>query len=107
MNDLETIKMPWSVQQTIWNLKVIKACYQGFVKGANREGKGEQDAEEVAFDFDRAIDALERMERAVDSGYLKVWYINSVSQDDDPVWTEAHIAELCNDFILIPKEMEK
>ena len=44
---------------------------------------------------------------AVDEGYLYDWYIHSVS-NDEPVWTEAHLDELFNDFILIPKsEAEK
>lgn len=46
---------------------------------------------------------LLKKEDAVDEGYLYDWYIHSVSNDDEPVWTEAHIAELFNDFILIPK----
>ena len=41
---------------------------------------------------------------AVDEGYLQDWYISSVSEDDEPVWTEAHIEELANDFIVIPKD---
>ena len=46
---------------------------------------------------------LLKKEDAVDEGYLYDWYIHSVS-DDEPLWTEAHIEELFNDFILIPKE---
>lgn len=41
---------------------------------------------------------------AVDIGYLYDWYIASV-MDDEPVWTEKHIEELFNDFILIPKPL--
>ena len=41
---------------------------------------------------------------AVDEGYLQDWYISSVSEDDEPVWTEAHIEELAKDFIIIPKD---
>ena len=41
---------------------------------------------------------------AVDEGYLQDWYISSVSEDDEPVWTEAHIEELANDFIVIPND---
>ncbi len=41
---------------------------------------------------------------AVGEGYLQDWYISSVSADDEPVWTEAHIEELANDFIVIPKD---
>ena len=41
---------------------------------------------------------------AVGEGYLADWYISSVSEDDEPVWTEAHIEELAKDFIVIPKD---
>lgn len=47
---------------------------------------------------------------SVDEGYLEDWYIYSVcpvekdKQNDIPEWTEGHIKELCNDFIIIPKE---
>lgn len=41
---------------------------------------------------------------AVGEGYLQDWYINSVSENDEPVWTDAHIEELANDFIVIPKD---
>jgi environmental stress-induced protein Ves len=36
-------------------------------------------------------------------GDLVDWYINSVSPDDKPVWTEGHIEELMKDFILFPR----
>ena len=42
-------------------------------------------------------------EAAVDAGYLSDWYIASVG-DEPPVWTDAHIDELLNDFIVIPKD---
>lgn len=42
-------------------------------------------------------------EEAVDNGYLSDWYIASVG-DESPVWTDAHIDELLNDFIVIPKD---
>lgn len=31
------------------------------------------------------------------------WYLNSIENATPPVWTEEHISELCNDFIVIPK----
>lgn len=40
---------------------------------------------------------------AVDAGYLSDWYIASVG-DESPVWTDEHINELLNDFIVIPKD---
>lgn len=40
---------------------------------------------------------------AVDAGYLSDWYIASVG-DESPVWTDEHIDELLNDFIVIPKD---
>lgn len=42
-------------------------------------------------------------ERAVDFGYLSDWYISSVDETDEPVWTEKHIKELIGDFILITR----
>lgn len=39
----------------------------------------------------------------VDYGYLYAWDIQNVSYYDKPLWTEEHIKELYDDFILIPK----
>ena len=44
-----------------------------------------------------------RREEAVDDGYLSDWYIASVG-DESPVWTDEHIEELLNDFIVFPKD---
>lgn len=41
---------------------------------------------------------------AWDEGTLQDWYINSIDNTISPIWTEEHISELCNDFIIIPKE---
>ena len=41
----------------------------------------------------------------VDEGYLLDWYISSVSDEYEPVWTEEHIKELHNDFIVIPRKV--
>lgn len=38
----------------------------------------------------------------VNASYLFDWYITSVG-DDEPIWTEAHITELLNDFVVIPR----
>ncbi len=43
-------------------------------------------------------------EEALDEGTLQDWYLNSIDNTAPPVWTEEHIYELCNDFIVIPKE---
>lgn len=43
-------------------------------------------------------------ENAVNEGFLSDWYQASV-MDDPPVWTDEHIAEVCGDFYLIPKEV--
>lgn len=55
----------------------------------------------------KGIEALEFMDREWDRGILENWYIDSVSADDDPVWTKEHIDELCNDFHLIPKKVDE
>lgn len=41
---------------------------------------------------------------ALDNSTLGDWYISSVD-GRPPVWTEAHIEELLNDFYVIPKEI--
>lgn len=43
-------------------------------------------------------------ETAYDIATLEDWYINSVSDNDTPVWTEEHLEELLNDFYVIPKD---
>ena len=45
------------------------------------------------------------MENSVGEGYLSDWYISSVDDAEPPVWTDAHIAEVYNDFYLIPREV--
>lgn len=44
-------------------------------------------------------------EQAVGEGFLQDWYQASVLDTDPPVWTDEHIAEVCGDFYLIPKEV--
>lgn len=41
-------------------------------------------------------------DEAMDKATLTDWYISSVG-NEDPVWTDAHIEELFNDFYLFPK----
>lgn len=60
--------MPWSIEDTIENLKEIKELLQRIAIEKNLHGKGKEDAEEVAFDFDRAIEALEMKRK-----YEKQW----------------------------------
>ncbi|MDY3062574.1 MAG: hypothetical protein SOW56_00880, partial [Bacteroidaceae bacterium] len=42
------------------------------------------------------------IDKAVGQGFLEDWYINSVNSEDEPLWTEEHLRELVNDFLLIP-----
>lgn len=53
-------EMPWSIEETIENLEEIKGVLQKRVIKTNLHGKAERDAKEVAFDFDRAIGALNK-----------------------------------------------
>ena len=46
-------------------------------------------------------------ENAVDEGFLQDWYQASVDATANPVWTDEHITEVCEDFYLIPKESIK
>lgn len=42
---------------------------------------------------------------AYDQPTLTDWYITSV-MDDKPVWAQAHLDELLNDFYIIPKDAQ-
>ena len=56
---------------------------------------------------DLLVKAFEKVvgEYSTDYSTLYDWYITSVSQRDDPVWTEKHLKELMSDFYLIPKDI--
>lgn len=43
-------------------------------------------------------------DKAVNEGFLQDWYQASVHEEQEPIWTDEHIAEVCGDFYLIPKE---
>lgn len=60
MTAKQYLKLPWSMEDTIENLKELKESLQERCIIINLHGRGEKDAEEVAFDFDRAIEALEK-----------------------------------------------
>lgn len=57
------LEMPWSIEDTIENLKELKHGLQERCIIQNLHGRGEKDAEEIAFDFDRAINALEEVQQ--------------------------------------------
>lgn len=57
------LELPWSVDDTIENLKELKEGLQERCIIQNLHGRGEKDAEEIAFDFDRAIKALEEIQQ--------------------------------------------
>lgn len=59
----EYLELPWSVEDTIENMKKLKEVLQKMCITDNLDGHGEKDAEEVAFDFNRAIKALEEIQR--------------------------------------------
>lgn len=52
------LKMPWRIEDTIENLEELKEMMQQKLIMTNYHGRGEKDAEEIAFDFNRAIQAL-------------------------------------------------
>ena len=57
------LELPWSVDDTIEDLKELKEGIQKRLIIQNLHGRGEKDAEEIAFDFDRAIKALEEVQQ--------------------------------------------
>ncbi len=44
------------------------------------------------------------LDNAVDESYLTDWYQNSIDPIPEPIWTDKHIEEITNDFVLIPKD---
>lgn len=60
----------------------------------------EDDSDEDETDIDDEVFES----NAVDIGYLRDWYRNSVNFDEEPIWTDAHLEELLNDFYVIPKQ---
>lgn len=42
---------------------------------------------------------------AVSINYLQSWYLDSIDETKEPIWTDKHIRELFNDFYLIPKQL--
>lgn len=54
------LEMPWGIEDTIENLREVKEVMQERVMITNLHGRGEKDTKEIAFDFDRAIAALEK-----------------------------------------------
>ena len=60
MTESEYLEMPWSVEDTIENLNAIKEMLKRKLVNANMDGKAESDVKELEFDFDRAIQALEK-----------------------------------------------
>lgn len=54
----KNLEIPWSIEETILNMKDIKCLLMLMVATENHNGKGTQDAKEIGFDFDRAINAL-------------------------------------------------
>ena len=43
-------------------------------------------------------------EQAVGIGYLSDWYQQGIDGTVPPVWTDEHLEELTNDFVIIPKD---
>lgn len=56
----EYLEFPWGIEDTIENLRELKSILQKQVREEDCDGKGTQDAFELGFDFDRAIEALEK-----------------------------------------------
>lgn len=65
------LKMPWSIEDTIENLEELKEMMQKKLIMTNYHGRGEKDADEIAFDFDRAIQALKEDQEYKQLGTLE------------------------------------
>lgn len=65
------LKMPWSIEDTIENLEELKEMMQQRLIMTNYHGRGEKDAEEISFDFNRAIQALKENQEYKKLGTLE------------------------------------
>lgn len=57
------LKMPWSMEDTVENMKHVRDIMIKIVRQANIDGEGEEDVREINFDFRRVITALEEIQR--------------------------------------------
>lgn len=57
------LKMPWSMEDTIENMKHIRDIMIKKVRQVNYNRKAEEDVREINFDFNRAITALEEIKQ--------------------------------------------
>ena len=84
------LEMPWSTEDTIENLKEIKEHLKKCVILSNSDGMGKKDAEEGAFDFDRAINALQK--QVQEEPYME----SDGDADGNPVWD--YYCPSCNEY---------
>lgn len=92
------LEMPWRIEETIENLKLIKEHLSATVLKTNLDGKGKQDAKEVEFDFNRAIKALEKQ-------IPKKPVIREADEETDDLdfctqKGEVYLCPTCNDYIV-------
>lgn len=52
--------------------------------------------------FEVAVDHMLE-ELSWTAGNLMEWYQASIDNTEEPIWTDEHIEEVCNDFYLIPR----
>ena len=62
MTESEYLEMPWSIEDTIENLNKIREILKVMLIRKNLDGKASDDVKELEFDFDRAINALEKID---------------------------------------------
>lgn len=60
MTENEYLELPWGMEDTIENLKMVGSIMIKKAKEADFDGRAESDAEEIRFDFGRAISALKK-----------------------------------------------
>lgn len=65
------LRIPWTIEDTIENLNVIRENIARRLRKVNLHGKAEQDVAELNFDFNRAINALKENQQYRQIGTLE------------------------------------
>ena len=107
MTKNEYLEMPWSIEDTIENLNEIKENLKVILINKNLDGKASDDVKELEFDFDRAINALEKQMPKKPRFYAFNYYCSvcdSLVGNSDFKWKRFKYCDTCGQKLDWSKE---